>query len=126
MKQFWRQALLVVAGSSITLLLLVGLPTLGLTLYGTAFRTAYLDCQLAKTHAAALNNLPLDSVLSQRLRKTEDVDELSCLDYQGLRYRLQQFKVRSVDLDLLETSIAKHTPSLDHYVDAGRQRRCGE
>ena len=114
MKQFLQQALLVAAGSAITLLALWGLPTLGLTLYGTAFRTAYADCQLAKTHAAALNSLPLDSALSQRLRKTEDIDELSCLDYQGLRYRLQQFKVSSVDLDLIEDGMVNHTASLHH------------
>jgi hypothetical protein len=114
MKQFLRRALLIAAGSGITLLALMGLPTLGLILYGTAFRTAYVDCQLAKAHAAALNSLALDSALSQRLYKTEDIDELSCLDYRGLRYRLQQFKVSSVDLDLIETGIVNQTASLRH------------
>ena len=114
MKHFFRQALLVAAGSGVTLLALMGLPTLGLTLYGTAFRTAYVDCRLAKAHSAALNSLKLDAALSQRLRKTVVIGELSCLDYQELHYRLQQFKVSSVDLDLIETTIVKETASLQH------------
>ena len=126
MKRFLRHALLVAAGSAVTLLALMGLPTLGLTIYGSAFRTAYLDCQLAKIHTTALNSLPLDSALSQRLHKTEDIDELSCLDYQRLRYRLQQFKVSSVDLDSIEVSMINQTASLRHEVDVGNQPRSGE
>jgi cytochrome c peroxidase len=84
----------------------MGRPTLGLALYGTAFRTAYVGCQLAKAHAAVLNNLPLEAALSERVRRTEEVEELSCLDYQGLRYRLQRFKVSDSDLGLIETGIA--------------------
>jgi cytochrome c peroxidase len=60
---------------------------------------------LAEAHAAALDNLLLEMALSQRLRKTEEIDRLSCLDYQRLRDRLQQFKVSRVDLDLIETGI---------------------
>ena len=126
MKQFLWQAFLLAAGSAVTLLALMGLPTLGLTIYGSAFRTAYLDCQLAKIHTAALNSLPLDSALSQRIQKTEDIDELSCLDYQRLRYRLQQFKVGSADLDSIEVGMINQTASLRHEVDAGNQPRSGE
>jgi hypothetical protein len=112
MKKFLRQALLVGAGSIITLLAMMGLPTLGLALYGTAFRTAYADCELAKAHAASLNSLSLDSALTERLHKTEDIDELSCLDYRELRYRLQQFKVSSATLGLIETRVVYQTAGL--------------
>jgi hypothetical protein len=112
MKHFLRQALLVGVGSAITLLALRGLPTLGLTFYGTAFRAAYVDCRLAKAHSAELSSLQLDTELSQRLRKTAVIEELSCLDYQELRYRLRQFKASSEELDLIETGIVKATDSL--------------
>ena len=109
-----------------TLLALRGLPSLGLALYGTAFRTAYVECQLAEAHAAKLNSLSLDSALSQRLQKTEEIDELSCLDYQWLRSRLEQFRVTSAELDLMETSAVSQTSSLYRYIDAGNQSRCSK
>jgi hypothetical protein len=124
MKQFLWRILLVAAGSAMTLLALMGLPTIGLALYGTAFRTAYVECQLAEAHAAKLNSLSLDSALNQRLQKTEEIDELSCLDYQSLRSRLEQFKVSSAELNLLETRAVSETASLHSYIDAGNQSRC--
>jgi len=106
MKPFLRSALLVAAGSAITLLAEMGLPTLGLAIYGTAYKTAYLDCQLANAHATTLNSLSLDTALNERVRKTEEIDQLSCLDYQGLRYRLQEFRVSNAKLGSIETAIA--------------------
>ena len=101
--QIVRSALLVAAGAAITLLAQMGLPTIGLALYGTPFRSAHTDCKLANTHAIELNNLQLETELGQRLRRTEDVDQLSCRDYRELRDRLQQFRVSNVDLDLIES-----------------------
>ena len=126
MKRFLWQILLVAFGSAITLLAQMGLPTLGLALYSTDFRTAYIDCQLAKAHAAKLNSLSLDLTLSQGLQKTEEIDELSCLDYQWLRSRLEQFRVSNADLDLMEASAVSETASLRQHVDAGNQSRCWE
>jgi cytochrome c peroxidase len=77
---------------------------------------------LANAHAAELNNLTLEMELAQRLRKTEQIDQLRCLDYQALRYRLQQFKVRSVDLDSIEIGNVHHFMGAEliaHYYPVG-------
>jgi cytochrome c peroxidase len=50
-----------------------------------------------------LNKLSLETALSQRLRKTEEIDQLRCLDYREVKYRLQRFKVSEANLHLIET-----------------------
>jgi cytochrome c peroxidase len=122
-KQLLRNALLIAFGSAITLLAQTGLPAIGLSLYGKSFRAAYLDCQLANVHAAALNTLQLDVRLSQQLRKTEEIDQLSCLEYRKLRDRLQQFKVSSAKLDLIEALAASGT--LRNETDDAHRYRIG-
>jgi len=122
-KQLLRNALLVATGSAVTLVAQQGLPVIGLSLYGKPFRTAYVECQLANAHAAALNSLPLGTALSQQLRKTEEIDQLSCLDYRNLRDRLQQFKVSNAALDLIETQAASGACGV--VTDRPRQYRLG-
>jgi cytochrome c peroxidase len=94
---------LLLAGSAITLLAQRGLPVLGLALYGQAFRASYGECRDANARAAKLNNLPLDTEVANRLRKSEEIDRLSCIDSHVLHDRLQQFGLNTVDLDLIET-----------------------
>jgi cytochrome c peroxidase len=122
-KQLLRNVLLVAIGSAITLLAQQGLPAIGLSLYGRSFRAAYVDCQLANAHAPALNSLPLETALSQQLRKAEEIEQLSCLDYRKLRDRLQQFKVSSAALDLIEAQ-AQAGP-LGVTTDLARHYRIG-
>jgi cytochrome c peroxidase len=124
MKPWVRNSLLVLAGAAITLLLQMGLPTLGIVLYGTEFRTAYVNCQLANIHAAALNSLVLDTALDQRLRKTELVDQLSCRDSEILRSRLQQFEVSNADIDLIEKGVVGSIARADlasHFRENARR-----
>ena len=119
-----RSALLVATGSAITLLAQQGLPAIGLSLYGKAFRIACVDCQLANANAAAFNSLPLDTALTQQLRKTEEIDQLSCLDYRKLRDRLQWFKVSNATLDLIETQPRSGASSV--VTDRARHDRLGQ
>jgi cytochrome c peroxidase len=105
LRQLLRSAFLVAAGAVIMLLAQMGLPRLGLARYGSAFRTAYFDCERANDLAAELNKLPLETALSHRLHTTIEIDQLSCLDYRALRYRLQQLKVSSASLNLMEIEV---------------------
>jgi cytochrome c peroxidase len=98
-----------------------GLPTIGLKLYGRRFRVAYLDCESANAHATKLNSLPIETALSQRVHKTEEIDQLSCLDYRELRGRLLQYRASSIDLDLIETE----TRSVGVVADLASHYRVG-
>jgi hypothetical protein len=110
-ERFFRSALLVAAGIAITLLAQRGLPTVGIYLYGSEFRTAYVDCELANANALELNRLPFETLLSRRLRKTEEIDQLSCFDYRILRGRLRQLRVSKAEIDLLEAEVVRSSVS---------------
>ena len=99
-------------GAALTLVVLYTLPVAGLMLYGGAFRSAYADCALAKVHARTLNHLTLEPHLFERVKKTEDIEQLRCLDSGRLYRVLREMHVSEAKLGAIESDVAAALPEL--------------
>ena len=110
--KFRERILFIALGFAIAVAGIYGLPFLGLALYGPAFQTAFVDCRLAQVNASKLNKLALNIALANRIRETEAIDELSCLDYRDLRNRLETFRVSDSTLRSIETTLTIRTAAV--------------
>jgi hypothetical protein len=102
MPRLLRDALLVFSGVLATLLVLSGMPAMGLLLYGPDFKAAYADCATAKANAVRIKPSSVSEKTNERFRKTVLVDEFRCLYSQVLYDRLRQFSVSDSTINGME------------------------
>lgn len=108
LKQSLRLGLAATAGALLVVAWQLLLPFVGRALYQKDFKAAYIGCALAQQHTIHFDSVPMKPALRAELGKTLAVEQLQCLDYASLKWKLRSFHVGegtivSTEVDALAT-----------------------
>lgn len=106
LEQLLKLGLAAAAGALLVIAWQLLVPFVGRALYQKDFEAAYIGCALAQQHAIHFDSVPMKPALRAELGKTLAVEQLQCLDYARLKWKLRSFHVGegtivSTELDAL-------------------------
>lgn len=110
-------AIAVLLGALLVLVAQQATPFIGTLLLANDFKASYIDCLLARRHAAYLNKLRLGSALRGRVESTLAIEQLRCLDYAELKLRLQSSHVSGPKIALIELEAVNAEPDIVDYEE---------
>jgi hypothetical protein len=99
-------------GAAVVLVAELCLPLLGRVIYERDFKAAYVDCAFAEQHTVSFKGMHLNPSLRRQLDRALQVEQLRCLDYAALGFRLRSFHVGETTLSLMELDALSGEPQL--------------